>query len=456
MKLFGSKKSGRRSGGRSDSGKNRHSSEMIRSNDNDLSDELEKSAGKTSKHEQTKSKSVDEIVAARNKKGKKKKTGKVILIVVLVLVVIAVGAYAALQIFSTPPETDGDGISNGPNSNHVEGRKDGVYTFLVAGTDQISNNTDTIMIGSFDTVNHKLNVVSIPRDTLINIQHEVKKANAAYHYAAYYKNVEGSSYYNCDPIESMRKELVKNMLGFDVDKYVLVNIDAASEVVDAIGGVEFDLPVDMNYDSKRQDLHIHLNKGLQTLSGDDFVKVMRFRSSYAGGDLQRIEMQQKLLRALADQMLTLGNVPNLTKVAQIVSDNMETDMSTENIIYFAKEFMKLSKDDVKFMTLPKLSTGSVFGYSYVFTDIDAWLKMVNESLNPWKTEVTAQNVDIITYKDGNFYSTTGEVNNGIESFLSYNSSDPMASAQVIRYTGSGTSDTNTQDQDKDVDNNDAA
>lgn len=104
MKLFGSKKSGRRSGGRSDSGKNRHSSEMIRSNDNDLSDELEKSAGKTSKHEQTKSKSVDEIVAARNKKGKKKKTGKVILIVVLVLVVIAVGAYAALQIFRPHPK----------------------------------------------------------------------------------------------------------------------------------------------------------------------------------------------------------------------------------------------------------------------------------------------------------------------------------------------------------------
>ncbi|MFR7758649.1 MAG: LCP family protein, partial [Christensenellales bacterium] len=409
---------------------------------------------KTEATEEQSGKSVDEIVAARNKKGKKKKAGKVILIILLVLVLIAGIGYAVLEFVIKPPDTDNKGVTDNTNTHHVDGRKDGVYTFLVAGTDQISNNTDTIMIGSFDTVNHKLNIVSIPRDTLINIQHEVKKANAAYHYAAYYKNVEGSSYYNCDPVESMRKELVKSMLGFDVDKYVLVNIDAAAEVVDAIGGVEFDLPVDMNYDSKRQDLHIHLNKGLQTLSGDDFVKVMRFRSSYAGGDLQRIEMQQKLLSALADQMLTLGNVPNLTKVAQIVADNMETDMSTENIIYFAKEFLKLSKDDVKFMTLPKLSTGSVFGFSYVFADIDAWLKMVNESLNPWTTEVTAQNVDIITYKDGNFYSTTGEVNNGIESFLSYNSSDPMASAQVIRYTGSGTSDTNTQDntQDKDVDN----
>ena len=307
------------------------------------------------------------------------------------------------------------------------------------------------MVGSFDTVNGKLNIVSIPRDTLINIQHEVKKANAAYHYANYYKDIEGSSYYGIDPVTSMRKELVKSMLGFDVDKYVLVNLKAAEEVVDAIGGVEFDLPIDMNFDSKNQDLHIHLNKGKQTLSGEQFVQVMRFRSSYAGGDLERIEMQHKLLRALADQMLTLGNVPNISKVAQIVADNMQTDMNTENIIYFIKEFLKLDKDDIQFLTLPKLNTGSVFGYSYVFTDIDAWLKMVNDSLNPWTTEVTAQNVDIITYKDGSFYSTTGEVNGGVKSFLSYSDSDPMASAQIVLYT-----DSNTNSQSKDVDTNDAA
>ena len=443
MKLFGSKKSGRHSEERTDSDKSRQSYEVEAE-----TEPLDEQSGK----------SVDEIVAARKKKGKKKKTGKVILIILLVLLLLAGIGYAVLEYVISPPDTDDKGVTNDTDTTHVDGRKDGVYTFLVAGTDQISNNTDTIMIGSFDTVNHKLNIVSIPRDTLINIQHEVKKANSAYHYAAYYKDIEGSSYYNCDPIASMRKELVESMLGFDVDKYVLVNIDAAAEVVDAIGGVEFDLPIDMNYDSSRQDLHIHLSKGLQTLSGEDFVKVMRFRSSYAGGDLQRIEMQQKLLSALADQMLTLGNVPNLTKVAQIMSDNMQTDMSTENIIYFAKEFLKLSKDDIQFMTLPKLSTGSVFGYSYVFTDIDAWLEMVNESLNPWTTEVTAKNVDIITYKDGNFYSTTGEINNGITSFLSYSESDPMASAQVILYTDSSTSDTDTQDntQDKDVDSNDAA
>lgn len=450
MKLFGSKNSSRRSEERGVSGKENNSEKVLK-NDTDWLDELTQPQAPAARTEQTRSKSVDEIVAARNKKSKKKKTGKVILIILLVIALLAGGVYVALEYFIDPPEQNEEGVNNNNNVNHVDGRKDGVYTFLVAGTDQISNNTDTIMVGSFDTVNGKLNIVSIPRDTLINIQHEVKKANAAYHYANYYKDIEGSSYYGTDPVTSMRKELVKSMLGFDVDKYVLVNLEAAEEVVDAIGGVEFDLPQDMNYDSKRQDLHIHLNKGPQTLSGEQFVQVMRFRSSYAGGDLERIEMQHKLLRALADQMLTLGNVPNISKVAQIVADNMQTDMNTENIIYFIKEFLKLDKDDIQFLTMPKLNTGSVFGYSYVFTDIDAWLKMVNDSLNPWTTEVTAQNVDIITYKDGCFYSTTGEVNGGVKSFLSYSDSDPMASAQIVLYT-----DSNTNTQSKDVDTNDAA
>ncbi len=446
MQLFGGKKKGKHSG-------TAFSSQPPRRRNDDYSEELflldslddtPTTSAVRQQYVQPTNKKVEEIVAERNKKGKKKKAGKVILIILLVLAILAAGAYVAVEYFLDPPDQNGDGLDGTkPTGTQVEGRKDGVYTFLVAGTDQISNNTDTIMIGSFDTKNGKLNVVSIPRDTLTNIQHEVKKANAAYHYASYYKDIEGSSYYGVDPIQSMRQELVKSMLGFDVDSYVLVNLEACEQVVDAIGGVEFDVPLDMNYDSNKQDLHIHINKGVQTLSGEQFVQIMRFRSAYSGGDLDRIEMQHKLLKALADQMLTLGNVPNAAKVAQIVSDNMQTDLSVENIAYFIKEFIKLDKEDVQFMTMPKIEAGNVFGYSYVFTDIDAWLDMVNEYINPWDTDVTVNNVDIITVKDGNFYSTTGELNGGISSFLSYNTNDSLAYAQVLQWVPS----TNTQDKD---------
>ena len=323
-----------------------------------------------------------------------------------------------------------------PPVNTVDGRKPGVYTLLVAGVDVVSNNTDTIMIGRLDTVNHTLNVVSIPRDTLTNIQHEVKKANSAYHYAAYYSGIQSSSYYGCDPIKKMREELIKSFLGFDVDGYILVNMDAAEQVVDAIGGVDFNVPPGMDYDDPTQDLHIHIPEGQQKLNGEQFVQLMRFRSGYAGGDIQRIDMQHELLMAVASQMISLKNIPNLTEVISIVSDNMETSLTAENMLYYAKEFLKLDSENIKFYTMPGDTGGNVFGASYVFCDIDAWLDMVNECLNPWEAKVTTKNVNIVTYKDGNFYSTTGELSGGVSSFLNYSSSSTMGMANVYTYTSS--------------------
>ena len=386
------------------------------------------------------------------KKPKKKgKAGKVILIILLCLVVLLAAAYVYVEYFMAPPDSNNEGIKNNDGEapvNTVDGRKPGVYTLLVAGVDVVSNNTDTIMVGRLDTVNHTLNVVSIPRDTLTNLSHEVKKANSAYHYAAYYTNIESSSYYGCDPIETMREELIKSFLGFDVDGYILVNMDAAEDVVDAIGGVDFDVPSGMDYDDPTQDLHIHIPEGQQKLNGEQFVQLMRFRSGYAGGDIQRIDMQHELLMAVASQMISLKNIPNLSEVISIVSNNMKTSLSTENMLYYAKEFLKLDSSDIKFYTMPGNTNGSVFGASYVFCDIDAWLDMVNDCLNPWETKVTTENVNIVTYENGNFYSTTGELRGGVSSFLNYSSSSSMGSASVLPYTGS-TSQANSNSKEDD-------
>ena len=385
------------------------------------------------------------------KQKKKGKAGKVILIILLCLIVLLAAAYVYVEYFMDAPDSNTEGLNNNddatPPAASVEGRKPGVYTLLVAGVDVVSNNTDTIMIGQLDTVNHTLNVVSIPRDTLTNLKHEVKKANSAYHYAAYYSGISGSSYYGCDPIESMREELIKAFLGFDVDGYILVNMEAAQEVVDAIGGVDFNVESNMDYDDPTQDLHIHISAGQQTLNGEQFVQLMRFRSGYAGGDIQRIDMQHELLMACASQMISLKNIPNLSEVISIVSDNMETSLTSENMLYYAKEFLKLDSSDINFYTMPGNTNGSVFGASYVFCDIDAWLEMVNDYLNPWETEVTTKNVDIVTYENGNFYSTTGELNGGVSSFLNYSASREMGSANVYQYNGTSSSESSESKDD---------
>ena len=430
MQLFGGKKGGKHTdSSRNNSSKNNGGRTPERYDDYDYYAESKPSAPPAQPANK----------AQGGKKQKKKgKAGKVILIILLCLVVLLAAAYVYVEYFMAAPDSNGDGITNNddPPVNTVDGRKPGVYTLLVAGVDVVSNNTDTIMIGRLDTVNHTLNVVSIPRDTLTNIQHEVKKANSAYHYAAYYSGIQSSSYYGCDPIEKMREELIKSFLGFDVDGYILVNMDAAEQVVDAIGGVEFEVPPGMNYDDPTQDLHIHIPEGQQKLNGEQFVQLMRFRSGYAGGDIQRIDMQHELLMAVASQMISLKNIPNLTEVISIVSDNMETSLTAENMLYYAKEFLKLDSENIKFYTMPGDTGGNVFGASYVFCDIDAWLDMVNECLNPWEAKVTTKNVNIVTYKDGNFYSTTGELSGGVSSFLNYSSSSTMGVANVYTYTSS--------------------
>lgn len=298
MQLFGGKKSGKHT----DSSKNNGGRTPERYDDYDYYAESKPSAHSAQPANKAQS----------GKKQKKKgKAGKVILIILLCIVVLLAAAYVYVEYFMAAPDSNGDGITNNddPPVNTVDGRKPGVYTLLVAGVDVVSNNTDTIMIGRLDTVNHTLNVVSIPRDTLTNIQHEVKKANSAYHYAAYYSGIQSSSYYGCDPIKKMREELIKSFLGFDVDGYILVNMDAAEQVVDAIGGVDFNVPPGMDYDDPTQDLHIHIPEGQQKLNGEQFVQLMRFRSGYAGGDIQRIDMQHELLMAVASQMISLKNIP---------------------------------------------------------------------------------------------------------------------------------------------------
>ncbi len=91
----------------------------------------------------------------------------------------------------------------------------------------------------------------------------------------------------------------RDLLGFPVDGYVLVDLEAFQKTVDLVRGVEFDVPMDMNYEDPSQNLYIHLQKGLQTLDGEQAMGLVRFRKGYATQDIQRTQTQQQFLKALA-------------------------------------------------------------------------------------------------------------------------------------------------------------
>ena len=269
-------------------------------------------------------------------------------------------------------------------------RRDNVYTLLVVGRDRVGMNTDTILVVTMDCDKKEINVVSIPRDTLVNVTWNVKKVNSIYGVTGIQGLVDG----------------VGDLLGYTVDNYMVVNTFVFQQLIDCIGGVDFEVPMYMIYDDPDQDLHIYLEPGYQHLNGYQCEQLVRFRSGYANGDVGRIKTQQAFFSALARQVLSLGTLANLPEMIDIVLSNTDTNLTSGNIAFYAEEFFKMNMDSVSFMTMP-YDTVYIRGGSYVSIRLEEWLNMINTSFNPYNVDVQEENTDIITYGDDGFYSTTG-------------------------------------------------
>lgn len=262
--------------------------------------------------------------------------------------------------------------------------KEGFYNILICGTDDDGMRTDTIMIGRLDVQEHTVALLSIPRDTLISGNYTVPKINSVF----------GANGGGTSGMEALRTRLAQ-LLGFEVDGYVLVNLDAFVELVDLVGGVEFDVPMDMDYEDSSQNLYIHLKKGLQTLDGQQAMGVVRFRKGYATQDIQRTQTQQQFLKALANKCLSVVNLGKLGEMAQIVLDNVTTDLTLGNIAYFGQELLKCDFDDMYTHTLQGEAVWVKDASCYALYK-QAALNVVNEYFNPYETEITADHVSIRT------------------------------------------------------------
>ena len=280
-----------------------------------------------------------------------KKGWKIFGIVLLVLAVLAACAFAYWKFTTKPPETGAQTSQSPDETEQPVNIKDNgereigrYYTLLLVGKDAIGANTDTIMLMRYDAVENKLNVYSIPRDTLVDVPYSVKKINGVY-----FQTKNGKQ----GGIEALMDE-VEDISGFRPDNYVVVDVKVVQQVIDTLGGVDFNVPVNMDYDdpTPNQDLHIHINAGMQHLNGENFVKVFRFRATYAMGDIDRLNVQHDLIKAAVTQWLKLGNVDKLFAAAKILVQNAETDLSYGNMQWYAQEFMKMNADSISLATMP--------------------------------------------------------------------------------------------------------
>lgn len=314
----------------------------------------------------------------------------------LLLVLIAGIVYAGAHILIRPPEVEAqddpnsaqetDGQSDQEDAEaaaqaaalaaHTE-RKDNFYTILVSGCDDGNGNSDTNILLAVDAGNGYIHGVSIARDTKAVWDGKNHKINAAF----------GSG-----GVEKLA-EVIGDQLGIPVDFTVSVDLKGFVALVDAIGGVDFDVPVDMDYEDPYQDLYIHFSAGMQHLTGEEALKVVRCRSVYATQDIGRMETQQKFLKAVAQQTLTLSNLDKIPEFAKIFNQYVKTDLTLGNLAWLGKEAISMGSDAVSFSTLPGEWHDSD---NFVHLDPDATLEVVNQYLNPYVEDRVMADLNIPT------------------------------------------------------------
>ena len=351
---------------------------------------------------------------------------KLLIAVAVVLAIVLIAVVACQSLFVRPdlPEKNADADS-GTQEEEIdwgEGtrpRSDGerksqdYYTVLILGRDTGGGgNTDTMLLASYDVTNQKATVMSIPRDTMVNVSWDIKRINSVYNY--YGGGDRGIQY--------LYKEIAQ-LVGFEPDYQVVVEWDAVGQIVDAMGGVWFDVPRNMNYDDPYQDLHIHQEKGYRLLTGDNAMQVLRYRHDndmrygYPDGDLGRIKTQQAFLTAMVDQLLQIKNVTKINQFIQVFQNNVETDLSFQNILWFAQQAILggLSMENVEFVTMPNRTAScwsrTYHNYqSYVVPSANELLELVNTKLSPYTEVFTLSDLDIMSVNsDGSISSSTGHV-----------------------------------------------
>jgi len=189
--------------------------------------------------------------------------------------------------------------------------------------------TDTIMVCSYNPKTQRASMLSIPRDTFVG----KNKARASG-----YDKI--NAVYSEDGAEGSM-EAVAELTGIEINHYVVVNNDVVIELVNSIGGVYFDVPIDMNYDDKTQNLHIHLEKGYQKLDGEHAEQLLRFRhnnngtsypTEYGDNDYGRMRTQREFTMAVAKQTLNIKNIMNIKAIIATIYENVETNLALDDIL----------------------------------------------------------------------------------------------------------------------------
>ena len=279
------------------------------------------------------------------KKGKKKKRIFLKVVIILILILAIAGAVFAYKVHQNGGGLQGVLKTSLGHDENTVNSLDKLYCLFLG---QSENLTDTIMLASYDPKTQEASLLSIPRDTFIGDDESSAtawdKINAVYQTGP----------------ENTIKE-VRELTGINVQYYLKVDTAALRALVDEIGGVYFEVPIDMKYDAYSQDLHIDVKAGYQLLNGDKAEQVVRFRhnndgstypSEYGGEDLGRMKTQRAFLTALLEQTAQKMDVNMVFDFLDIAEPYVETNLDFDSVKDYVPYLLDFNTNNLKTATLP--------------------------------------------------------------------------------------------------------
>jgi LCP family protein required for cell wall assembly len=302
--------------------------------------------------------------------------------IIIMLILLGLGGFLGARIYSFFNSVFGRNVGNGssaalsdkPDPKNFKTEGDGNFNVLLLGRGGDENEapdlTDTIVIASIDIQNQTASLLSIPRDTWVNIDGDTMKINAAYSTAKQQATYNGK---NKDEAEnagiSSAISAARNVAGVPIHKYVLSDYKAFRDVVNALGGVNVDVtsPIIDRFTGWT------FQAGPQTMNGDRALQYARTRQGSARGDFDRNENQRKLLVAIRQKAMSTGIVANpvkLNNLANAVQKNIRTDLTLDEARTLFNKTKNLSDSNIKSLDLakpdaPLITTGNIGGQSIV-------------------------------------------------------------------------------------------
>lgn len=225
---------------------------------------------------------------------------------------------------------------------------------LGVSTDEGLLLTDTIILCAYYPRTQEASMLSIPRDTFVGKSEATAggydKINALY-------QAGGGGEAGAQKVLSA----VEKLTGLEIDNYLAVQNDGLIQIIDAIGGIDFNVPINMDYDDPGQDLYIHLKQGYQHIDGAKAEQLLRFRhnndgssypASYGDNDIGRMKTQREFITETIKQTLQFKNVTKINELIKIAFDNIETNLDLDYVLKYSPAAIEFDTSSIQTSYLP--------------------------------------------------------------------------------------------------------